>query len=261
MKTDLYAEAALELARAMGAIAMKSFGKPLLIQSKQDGSPVTIADRAAEQFGREWISSRFTDDGIEGEEFGSIPGKSSVSWILDPIDGTKSFIRGIPLWGTLVAVVENGVPVAGAAHFPVLRESIVAGLGIGCWWNGVRAAVSDCDRIEDALILTTDTTFFDDRRRAAWHALEDSAALTRTLGDCYGYLLVATGRAEVMLDVNLARWDVAPFAPIILEAGGSFTNWKGTFSSFPPDSVACNRLLAPAVMTILETSMRENGNV
>lgn len=255
MNSELYAEATLELARGMGSIALADFTRPLTVEIKCDGSPVTRADRLAEQFARTWIASRFPNDGIDGEEFGNTGGSSSVSWIIDPIDGTKSFIRGVPLWGSLVAVAENGVVIAGAAHFPALSESIVAGIGGGCWWNGKRAQVSDCDQIGKALILTSDESFFEGTKRTAWDNLSKSSALTRTWGDCYGYLLVATGRAEAMLDVNLARWDSAPFGPIISEAGGSFTDWSGSPASLPRDAVVCNRNLAPGVLQILRTSM------
>jgi histidinol phosphatase-like enzyme (inositol monophosphatase family) len=261
MNTQFYTEALTELVQGMGAVALDKFTKPLAVETKRDGSPVTAADRAAEQFGREWISARFPQDGIEGEELDDILSSSDVSWIIDPIDGTRSFTRGVPLWGTLAAVIHGGRVIAGAASFPALGEAIAAGEGAGCWWNGSRASVSSCERLNEALVLTTDTGFFEGTQKSAWDSLTAEARMARTWGDCYGFLLVATGRAEVMVDVNLAKWDAAPFGPIIREAGGCFTDWEGKAESFPRDAIACNRLLSADVLKIVGNSSRQNANV
>lgn len=261
MNTQFYTEALTELAQGMGAVALDKFAKPLVVETKRDGTPVTAADRAAEQFGREWIAARFPKDGIEGEELDDVSSSSGVSWIIDPIDGTRSFARGVPLWGSLVAVIHEGRAIAGAASFPALGEVIAAGEGAGCWWNGTRATVSTCERLNEAFVLTTDIGFFRDARKTGWDELTAAAKMSRTWGDCYGYLLVATGRAEAMVDVNLARWDAAPFGPIIREAGGTFTDWEGNIESFPRDAVACNSLLSADVLKILGNSSRQNQNV
>lgn len=260
MNNQLYTEALIELVQGMGAVALERFAKPVTVETKRDGSPVSAADRDAERFGRDWIATRFPNDGIEGEELDDVRSSSDVTWILDPIDGTRSFIRGVPLWGSLAAVIQDGRVIAGAASFPAVNEIVAAGEGAGCWWNGSAARVSSCDSISEALVLTTDTAFFDEPRHSAWAELADASALTRTWGDCYGYLLVATGRAEVMLDVNLARWDAAPFGPIIREAGGTFTDWAGKAVQFPRDAAACNAALSPDVIRILAKSSREIPN-
>jgi len=209
---------------------------------------VTAADRAAERAARDWIERRFPDDGILGEELGLARPDAARRWILDPIDGTKSFVRGVPLWGTLVAVAEGHEVLAGAAFFPAVEELLVAARGGGCWWNGARAAVSEVSALGDATVLGTDAGFADrTARRDAWAALTREAALARTWGDAYGYLLVATGRAEVMVDDVVSAWDVAAILPIIEEAGGVLTDWTGARTAFGGDAIATNAALATAV--------------
>lgn len=249
-------EAAAEVARIAGDVALRHFRSALAVETKVDGSPVTIADRSAERAAREWLEARFPDDGILGEELGLARPDARRRWILDPIDGTKSFIRGVPLWGSLVALVErtgdeNRVLV-GAASFPALGESIAAALGSGAWWNGARCAVSCVASIEEATVLTTDEHFRHvPARRAAWNALADRALLSRSWGDCYGYLLVATGRAEVMVDGILSPWDAAAFLPIVEEAGGVLTAWTGERTAFGGDTIASNAAIATTARRLL----------
>lgn len=249
---QLLMEAALDVARHASLIALRYFKQDLIIEAKGDGSPVTLADRAAEQMAREWIHARFPADGVLGEEFGETPGTSGRRWLLDPIDGTKSFVRGVPLWGTCVAVCEGDDVLAGAAAYPAVEEFIAAAPGAGCWHNGVRCAVSQIQAVSDATVLVTDAhNFSSTSRRDGWEALSRAAAVSRGWGDCYGYLLVATGRAEVMVDPILNPWDAPPFLPIIEEAGGVFTGWNGQRSAFLGDAIATNRALADAARTIL----------
>ncbi len=204
-------EAALEVARIASLVALRYYKQDFVVETKGDGSPVTLADRAAEQVAREWIHARFPADGILGEEFGETPGASRRRWLLDPIDGTKSFVRGVPLWGTCVAVCEGPDVLAGAAAYPAVEEFIAAAPGEGCWHNGVRCRVSATDVIESATVLVTDERQLRaPDRRAGWDALSRRAAVSRGWGDCYGYLLVATGRADVMVDPVLSPWDAPP---------------------------------------------------
>jgi histidinol phosphatase-like enzyme (inositol monophosphatase family) len=249
-------EAAAEVARIAGDVALHHFRSALAVETKTDGSPVTIADRSAERAAREWLESRFPGDGILGEELGLARPDAGRRWILDPIDGTKSFIRGVPLWGSLVALVERAGDenrvLAGAAFFPALGESLAAAPGSGTWWNGVRCTVSGVARIEEATVLTTDEQFRHvPARRAAWNVLADRALLSRSWGDCYGYLLVATGRAELMVDSILSPWDAAAFLPIIEEAGGVLTSWTGERTAFGGDAIASNAALATAARRLL----------
>ncbi len=245
-------EAAEALARLMGATALRHYRTNLTVERKADGSPVTAADREAERVAREWIAKRFPRDGILGEEFGSRAGAGGRTWLLDPVDGTKSFVRGVPLWGSLVAVVEGDAVLAGAAAFPAVGELLVAAPGQGCWHDGVRCRVSEIARLEDATVLTSDVPrFADPERRHGWETLASAAAVARTWADCYGYLLVATGRAEVMVDVGLNPWDIACFAPIVEEAGGRIIDFDGR--RYPPlgNAIATNRALAEEAGRIL----------
>jgi histidinol phosphatase-like enzyme (inositol monophosphatase family) len=260
----LLLHAAADLARVAGDHALRHFRGALHVETKGDGSPVTVADREAEELARRWLADRFPQDGILGEEFGLTRAEAPRRWVLDPIDGTKTFVRGVPLWGTLVACIEgdlggeggqiapDATVLAGAAYFPAVGELVAAAPGEGCWWNGARARVSDVASLDRALVCTTDPKFSHrPERRAAWQRLEDAAALSRSWADCYGYLLVATGRAEVMTDSIAGDWDTAPLLPIIEEAGGTFTDWAGRRTAFGGDAIATNGALAGAVRTTL----------
>ena len=243
---------AAELARITGTVALRHYRTHLTVETKADGSPVTVADRAAETAARAWVQSRFPQDGILGEELGEERPGAARRWIIDPIDGTKSFVRGAPLWGSLVALCEGDRVLAGAAYFPAVDELVAAAPGAGCWWNGSRCRVSSVSAVADATVLTTDERFPDRPERAAgWRALARRASVSRTWGDCFGYLLVATGRAEAMCDGTLSVWDAAALQPIIEEAGGVFTDWLGTPTAFGGSAIATNRLLAEDVRSLL----------
>lgn len=248
-------EAVEEVARIAGGEALAHFRARLLVERKADGSPVTIADRAAERVARDWIERRFPNDGILGEEHGLVRPDAPRRWIVDPIDGTKTYVRGVPLWGSLIAVVERDVVLAGAAYFPAAGELVAAAVGGGCWWNGARCSVSVVSSLADATVLTTDERFpAHPAQRETWRALAERSAVSRSWGDCYGYLLVATGRAEVMTDAVLAPWDVAPFLPIVEEAGGVLTDWNGERTAFGGSAIATNRALASGVRELLHVS-------
>lgn len=250
--SESYLEAVVDLARIAGDFAMSHYGKTLTVDVKRDGSPVTVADRGAEERARAWIEKRFPEDGILGEEFGDVRPNARRRWILDPIDGTKSFIRGVPLWGTLVAVTEGESVLAGCAYLPAVAETVAAAVGEGCFWNGARCSVSSTTTITESTVTITDDRFEGRPERAmAWHQLASRAAVARTWGDCYGYLLLATGRADVMADDTAAPWDSAALYPIVTEAGGSFTDWSGTATAFGGDIIATNAVLARPVRDIL----------
>jgi histidinol phosphatase-like enzyme (inositol monophosphatase family) len=253
-------EAVADVARVAGEVALGYYRGALVVESKGDGSPVTIADRHAERSAREWIERRFPEDGIIGEEYGEARGDAPRRWIVDPIDGTKTFVRGVPLWGTLVAVAEGDAVLAGAAYFPAVKEIIAAAKGEGCWWNQHRCHVSEVTRLGNATVLTTDERFTKTPHHAAgWRALAAQSAVARTWGDCYGYLLVATGRAEVMTDGIVGAWDTAPFLPIIEEAGGVFTDWTGAHTPFGGSAIATNAALAREVRSILAAGDADRG--
>jgi histidinol-phosphatase len=255
ISSTLLLEATQEAGRIAGAVALRHFRTELDVKSKADGSPVTIADRDAESAVRHWIGRRFPEDGIEGEELGVVRPDATRRWVIDPIDGTKTFIRGVPLWGTLIAVVERSEVLAGAAFFPAIDEMVAAAPGEGAWWNSVRCAVSRVDRLERATVLTTDERLREDELKGAgWHRLSGRAEVSRTWGDCYGYLLVATGRAEVMVDAVMASWDAAALLPIVEEAGGVFTDWSGARTAFGGSAIATNAALAIETRALLRPS-------
>jgi len=245
-------EAAAEVARLAGDVANGYFQRAVDLEVKADGSPVTAADRAADTAARAWLARRFAGDRIVGEEFGETTQRGDRVWFIDPIDGTRTFIRGVPLWGTLIGVAIEGEVVAGAAYFPALNEMLHAGTGAGCWWNGARARVSMVSSLENAAVVTTDEQFrAAPHCRERWQELASRASISRTWGDCYGYLLVATGRAEVMVDGRLSGWDAAPFFPALSEAGGVLTDWSGTPTPLGGSAIATNAALATTVRDLL----------
>lgn len=234
MDLDNLMQFAVQTAERAGAITLDMFGKTIT-ERKQDGSEVTEADRAAETFIVETIREAFPDDGIVGEEGGAVESRSGRRWVIDPIDGTRSFATGVPLYGVLLALEVDEVPVLGCCHLPGLRETIVAATGAGAWHDGRRASVSEIDSLQEARVLTSGLEYWREWASPAahegWSRLVRSARFVRTWGDCYGYLLVATGRAEIHADpATGAHWDFSPMVPILAEAGGRFT----TFTGAPP---------------------------
>jgi histidinol-phosphatase len=252
-RPDLAAELefAVEAAWNAGKITLRYFQSGVIPEIKQDRSPVTIADREAEMCLRAAIERSFPEDGIVGEEFGTARADAPRRWILDPIDGTRSFVRGVPLYGVLVALEQGSEPVVGVVHFPALGETISAARGLGCLWNGRRAHVSQVGELPRAAILATEA----ERVPAGtWQALGKGADLVRTWGDCYGHALVATGRAEVMLDPVAAVWDAAALSPVIAEAGGVFSDWEGNAGHRGGSAVSTNAVLAEEVRRILSVT-------
>ncbi|MCA9235043.1 MAG: histidinol-phosphatase [Planctomycetales bacterium] len=251
-------EAAIVAARAAGALTLEHFRKTsLAVERKGDGSPVTVADRAAETLLRQRIAADFPADGILGEEFGEQPGSSDFRWILDPIDGTKSFITGAPLYTTLVAIMRGDEPVAGVIYAPATAEIVYAARGGGAWQAVGDAApaaarVSPVSNLADATFLTTDVKAYGKiGRRDVYQRLEAATRLARTWGDAYGYLLVACGRAEVMIDPEMNLWDAAALQPIIEEAGGRFFDWQGQPTVHTGNSVATNGAIAEEVIALI----------
>lgn len=218
---------------------------------------MTVADRRAEEYLRRHIAQRFPQDAIHGEEYDDQPGQSGFRWLLDPIDGTKSFIHGVPLYATLVSVEHEGESIVGVIEIPALNESIHAALGEGAWHvtggNAPRRArVSTCPRLSEGLYLTSEARTFDEIGRREVHSCFEAAAhLARSWGDAYGYLLVATGRAELMVDPAMELWDAGPLLPILREAGGTFTDWQGTPTIHGGQGLATNGLVFEEAMALL----------
>ena len=251
-------EVAVRTAREAGDLVLGRFRSPDLgVEWKPDASPVTLADREAEAHLRRRLEAAFPGDGILGEELGESPGTSGYRWILDPVDGTRSFTRGIPLFGTLVAVEREGRGVAGVIHLPACGETVYAARGEGAWWKVGEedprpARVSSVLTLEEALFLVTSPEGFSRRgSTAVFERIRARCRSTRTWGDCYGYALVATGRADVMMDPALALWDAAALQPVLEEAGGSFTGWNGEPSIHAGDGFATNGHLHPAILAMV----------
>jgi histidinol-phosphatase len=244
--------AAEAAARVAGGVALGHYRRGVRVETKRDGTPVSVADRQAEEAVRAWLEARFPQDGILGEELGAARPEARRRWLVDPIDGTKTFVRRVPLWGTLVALVEGDEVLAGAAYFPAVEEMLVAARGGGCLWNGEAARVSEVSQLSLATVLATDEQFAGNAvQRTRFRQLAEKSALTRSWGDCYGYLLVATGRAEAMVDGVMAPWDAAALKPIIEEAGGVFTDWQGTRTAFGGNTIATNAASSQAVRALL----------
>lgn len=240
MELESYRTFLAELARESGDFIRPLFCQPgVAVEIKADASPVTAADRGAEELMRKLIRQRFPAHGIIGEEFGSERPEAEWVWMLDPIDGTKSFITGVPLWGTLIALLHEGQPVLSCIHQPILNQ-LVIGDGRVTTLNGTPVRCRPTTRIEEATLLTSDPlnpAKFQDGAR--YDALAQRARLVRTFGDCYGYLLVATGWADIMCDPIMNPWDIAALIPIVRGAGGVITDWSGA-APFPAQStLAC----------------------
>ncbi|MBT3604464.1 MAG: histidinol phosphate phosphatase, partial [Candidatus Latescibacteria bacterium] len=207
-------------------------------------------DKGAETLLREMIDSRFPNDGIVGEEHADKEGTTGRRWILDPIDGTKSFVHGVPLYGVMVGVEVDDEPAVGVVNFPALNEMLSGAKGLGAWWNGRRARVSGVSEMKDATVIMTSYM----NRYGKDEAVErlcGAAKLVRGWGDCYGYAMVATGRAEVQLDPKMNVWDCAALAPIMEEAGGTFTTWDGTPTIWGDEAVGTNGVLFDDVMAMI----------
>jgi histidinol-phosphatase len=248
---------AVDLARGAGQITLNYFRKDPETSKKADGSFVTIADREAEAYLRKRIQERFPDDGILGEEEGESKGTSRRRWIVDPIDGTFSFVHGVPFYGVLIGVEVDGESTIGVINIAALDEIVYAAKGLGCFWNGKTTQVSSVATLEDGLLLATD---FAAAHRFGFGAecdeLQRRAKATRTWGDCYGYVLVATGRAEAMLDPVMNLWDCAALLPIIEEAGGTFTDWRGERTISGGNAIATNGRVFEEVMSIVASGNR-----
>jgi len=266
---------ALAATREAGIGTLSWFQNPeLAVQTKADASPVTAADVAAEKLLSDRLLTAFPDDAFLGEETGCRPGNSGYEWVVDPIDGTKSFISGVPLYATLVGCRREGVGVLGIIFMPALNELVYATRGGGAWHQRgdeqpTPARVSSRRELADSLICSSD--FRDFRRRPTTLdadtaggrvrlELEDACGIVRTWGDGYGYLLVATGRADIMADPMLNAWDAAAASVVVAEAGGRFSDWTGRDAIDAGDGLATNGRLHEAVLAaVAPAAVRRPG--
>jgi histidinol-phosphatase len=232
MDIDNLLDFTVRIAEEAGEITVRHFGRAA-VEYKGDGSEITAADHAAEEYLRSAILEVFPEDGIVGEEGIDVPTRTGKRWIIDPIDGTRSFGAGVPLYGVLITLEDDGEMVLGCCRFPALGDTLVAAIGGGAWFNGAPARVSACDDLAQARLVTSGLEYWRNwappEGNNGWARLVNHARFTRTWGDSYGYALVATGRAEIMADPACgALWDYAPMVPILGEAGGSFTTLDGS---------------------------------
>ena len=241
---------ALEASRLAGDVIMPLYDSVLTVELKADRTPVTVADRSAEEAIRRFLERECPGHGILGEEFGETPGDGRHRWILDPIDGTKSFIHHVPLFGTLIGLERDGSPVVGVIACHAAGETAYAARGLGAFLNGERARVSQTATLAAATVSMTSYSRMSRLYPTGFRNLIDGCGLARAWGDCYGYLMIASGRGDVMLDPEMSIWDAAALYPVITEAGGRMTTWAGE-DRVGDSVVATNGLLHDAVLAAL----------
>ncbi|MGH3088789.1 MAG: inositol monophosphatase family protein [Rubrobacteraceae bacterium] len=246
-------EFAVETAWKAGRLTLGYFQTSVRPEFKEDDTEVTMADREAEALIRREIESRYPDHDILGEEYEDKESGASHRWYVDPIDGTRAFARGVPLYAVLIGLEIEGEVKVGAAYFPALDEMVCAADGLGCFWNGRRAKVSSVDRLDESLICFTDTKSFRKyNREEEWARLQSAALSCRGWSDAYGHALIATGRAELMLDPAMNPWDCGPFPPILREAGGYFGDWSGNETMYGGEAISANGALLPEFLRLIE---------
>lgn len=248
---------ALEAIEAAHGFILSHYQTGVAIHRKSDDSPVTIADKGAEQLLRDRIAATFSDDAVLGEEHEDTDGTSGYRWVLDPIDGTKAFIHGVPLFGCLIGLEFEGDMVAGLCGLPAMNELIYATKGQGAWWRKgdaepTRCAVTQTAELSDAMMSYTQISGYEDANRTdAFRKLVAATRLARGWGDCYGHMLVATGRADIQVDPEMNPWDSGAMLPIVTEAGGAFFGWNGEASIYAGDGISTNSLLKGAVLAAM----------
>lgn len=245
-------EAAVQAAQQAGRLALRYFDADLAVEWKQDQSPVTIADREAEALLRTQLLATFPNDGFLGEESGDHPGSSGFRWIIDPIDGTRSFVRGVPIWATMVGLEYKGEAIGGVIELPALGLTYRAMRGDGAYRGERRIRVSDVDRLSEShLYYSSISWFVQAGYEKAFLNLAAQTQRQRGFGDFYGFVLVAQGSGELMIEYGVHVWDVAAVKPIIEEAGGRFSDWDGNPDIHRPDVIVSNGRLHDIALRIL----------
>jgi myo-inositol-1(or 4)-monophosphatase len=243
---------AVSCAYDAGKLTLGYFQRGIEADFKADDSPVTIADKQAEALIRQHIEAAFPQHAIIGEEFGESNADASHRWFVDPIDGTKSFVRGVPLYAVLIGLEIEGRVEAGAVYFPALGDMLYAASGQGCFWNGKQVQVIDTKDMARAVVSFTDAANFQVYGRdAAWQRVMQSSYYRVGWSDAYGHALVASGRLELMLDPVMNPWDCGPFPVLLREAGGFFGSWKGEESLFANEAISTTKTLLPQVLELL----------
>ncbi len=240
---------AVDVAREAGESTRRWFqARDLTVDSKADGTPVTAADRHAERLVRERIAARFPDDGVLGEEEPEAMGTSGRRWLVDPIDGTKAFTRGVPLYSTLLALDDEHGPAVGVIVLPALGQAVYAARGLGAWWDGEPARVSSTPALDGSYLSSSSYSHWPD---ADLLGVKHAGCHLRTWGDGYGYALVATGRVDAMVDHVVEIYDVAPMPVILAESGGRFTSLAGAPGAAGGSGIATNGLIHDDLLALL----------
>ncbi len=249
---DRFLDVALEAAFAAGQATLAHFRTGVAVEVKADASPVTEADRAAEALIRRHLGRAFPDHGIVGEEEGADREGASHVWWVDPIDGTKAFVRGVPLYAVLIGLAVEGRVEVGVAHFPALGETVYAASGRGTRLNGRPVRVRDTASLADAYVAFTDAGAFARHGRAgAWERIQRATAYQAGWSDAYGHALVASGRLELMLDPIMNPWDAGPFPVLLREAGGRFGDWSGVETIHGGEALSTSERLWPQVAALV----------
>ena len=253
-RLDFAVETAYEAGRLTLGYFRTGAARP---EFKDDDTPVTAADRAAERLMRARIKEKYPGHAVVGEEYGAEGEGASVRWIVDPIDGTKAFVRGVPLYAVLIGLEIEGQCEVGAAYFPALDEMLYAATGLGCYLNGRRTRVASTETLADGIVSFTDAKSFEERgREMEWQRIRSAAGNVRGWSDAYGHALVATGRADLMLDPAFNPWDGGPFPPILREAGGFFGDWSGSETIYAGEAMSTTRKLLPEVLRLISGAAR-----
>lgn len=256
MTQDLsqYLEFAIETAYQAGRLTLGYFRTDLAVDFKQDDTPITHADWEAEKLIRARIESRYPSHAILGEEFGEYQSRGAeMRWLIDPIDGTKSFVRGVPLYAVLIALEIAGRIEVGVVYFPALDEMVYAGSDLGCFLNGRQVRVRETSSLDRAVVSFTDPGSFGKYDRlTAWERISAVTYYRVGWSDAYGYALVATGRIEIMLDPIMAPWDAGPLPVILREAGGYFGDWAGNETIYGGEGLATTQQLLPEVLRLIQ---------
>lgn len=245
-------EVMVSAARSAGQTALGHFDRSVAVEWKADESPVTVADRQAEQLLRETLTAKFPGDGFLGEEFGDTPGSSGYRWIIDPIDGTRCFVRNIPHWATLVGLEYRGEMIAGVSYAPAEGNLFRALRGEGAYKNDRRVRVSDVGLLDQALACYSGYKYFQAAgREQAFLNVMRGVDRARGFGDYYGFVLVAQGSCDLMVDYGVHIWDIAGLKVIVEEAGGRFTDWDGGDDLNRPDCLASNGKVHAAALGLV----------
>jgi histidinol-phosphatase len=245
---------AIATAQEAGRITLGYFQTELAAEFKADASPVTAADREAERRIRERVESAYAGHAILGEEFGSSESSegSSHRWLIDPIDGTRAFVRGVPLYAVLLALEVDGRVEVGVVDFPALGETVWAARGKGCHWNGRRCFVRSTATLDASVAAFTGASSFGRHgREGAWQRVQSTTTYQAGWSDAYGHALVATGRLELMLDPVMNPWDCGPFPVLLEEAGGYFGTWAGEPTIYGGEAISTSMTLLPEVLRLI----------